>query len=201
MNKRWFIGLSVLVVISLLLGGCREQPTVEEIVAKMKEVEASIEDAHVVLEVSFKGQEMDKELVVEVWEKKPNKFRAEVLEASDSELVGAISVTDGYQTWMYHPGATPIWEFSGLLFVGGDDQWGAMQACNELYDTVPELKAEFHKAGVELLTMTAMTPYVVLANKPLQGPDDFKGAKLRMTGPEAKWLTALGGTAVPMTFY
>ena len=77
MNKRWFIGLSVLVVISLLLGGCREQPTVEEIVAKMKEVEASIEDAHVVLEVSFKGQEMDKELVVEVWEKRPNKFRAE----------------------------------------------------------------------------------------------------------------------------
>ena len=112
MNKRWFIRLSMLVAISLLLplllGGCQKQPTAEEIVAKLKEVEASTEDAHAVLEVSVKGQEMDEELVVEVWEKKPNKFRAEVLEASDSELVGAISVTDGQQFWMYEPGENEV---------------------------------------------------------------------------------------------
>jgi outer membrane lipoprotein-sorting protein len=108
MNKRWFIGLSVLVAISLLLGGCQKQPTAEEIVAKMREVEADIEDAHAVLEISLQGQGMDDELTIEVWEKKPNRFRAEVLEASDSDLVGAISVTDGHQTWMYHPGQNEV---------------------------------------------------------------------------------------------
>jgi len=108
MNKRWFIGLSILVAISLLLGGCQKQPTAEEIVAKMREVEASTEDAHAVLEISVRGQEMDEELVIEVWEKKPDKFRAEVLEASDSEFVGAINVTDGHQVWMYQPSQNEV---------------------------------------------------------------------------------------------
>ncbi|MCK4470361.1 MAG: DUF4367 domain-containing protein [Anaerolineae bacterium] len=112
MNKRRFIGLSALVALSLLLflflGGCQNRPTAEEIVAKMREVEASTEDAHAVLEISVQGQVMDTELVLEVWEKKPNKFRAEVLEASDAELVGAISVTDGDQVWMYHPGQNEV---------------------------------------------------------------------------------------------
>jgi outer membrane lipoprotein-sorting protein len=108
MNKRWFIGLSVLLAISLLLGGCQKQPTAEEIVNKLKEVEASIEDAHAVLEISVQGEGMDEELVVEVWEKKPDKFRAEVLEASDSDLVGTTSVTDGHQTWMYHPSQNEV---------------------------------------------------------------------------------------------
>lgn len=107
MNKRRFIGLSALVALSLLLslflGGCQNRPTAEEIVAKMREVEASTEDAHAVLELSVQSQVMDGDLVLEVWEKKPNKFRAEVLEAGDAELVGAISVTDGDQVWMYDP--------------------------------------------------------------------------------------------------
>jgi outer membrane lipoprotein-sorting protein len=108
MNKRWFIGLSVLVAISLLLGGCQKQPTAEEIVAKLKEVEASTEDAHAILEISLQVEGLDEELVVEVWEKKPNKFRAEVLEANDPELAGAISVTDGHQIWMYEPSKNEV---------------------------------------------------------------------------------------------
>lgn len=108
MNKRWFIGLSVLVVFALLLGGCQRQPTAQEIVAKLKEVEASTEDAHAVLEISFQAEGMDEELVVEVWEKKPSKFRAEVLEANDPEFAGAISVTDGQQFWTYQPSKNEV---------------------------------------------------------------------------------------------
>jgi outer membrane lipoprotein-sorting protein len=108
MNKRRLIGLSVLVVIALLLGGCQRQPTAQEIVAKLQEVEASTEDAHAILEFSAKGQGTDQDLVVEAWEKRPNKFRAEVLEANDSELVGATSVTDGQQFWMYEPGKNEV---------------------------------------------------------------------------------------------
>jgi outer membrane lipoprotein-sorting protein len=109
MNKRWFIGLGVLVAISLLLVGCQGGPTAEEIVAKMKEIEAGTEDAHAILEMSFEGQGRDEELVIEVWEKKPNKFRAEVLEASGSEVVaGSIIVSDGSQTWIYDPGQNEV---------------------------------------------------------------------------------------------
>jgi outer membrane lipoprotein-sorting protein len=107
MNKRNLNGWSVLatfsLVLTLLVSACESQPTVEEIVANVREVEASTEDAHAILEVSLQAQGMDEEAVVEVWEKRPNKLRAEVLEASDPKFVGIVSVTDGQQGWMYNP--------------------------------------------------------------------------------------------------
>ncbi len=105
MNKRQFVVTSMVAIslLALLLTGCQSGPTAEEVVAKMKEVEASIEDAHGVLEVNVQVQGMDESAVVELWEKMPNQFRAEVLESSKSELVGTISVTDGERAWMYNP--------------------------------------------------------------------------------------------------
>ncbi len=108
MKKRWFIVLSVLVVVSLLLGGCQTQPTAEEIVAKMREVEASTDDAHGVVEFSLHDLGTDQDMVVEVWEKKPNKIRMQLLESSDSEFVGATIVSDGSQVWMYFPGENRV---------------------------------------------------------------------------------------------
>jgi outer membrane lipoprotein-sorting protein len=43
-----------------------------------------------------------------VWEKKPNQFRAEVLDASDPEHMGAITVASGGQVWMYHPSRNEV---------------------------------------------------------------------------------------------
>jgi outer membrane lipoprotein-sorting protein len=103
MDKRWFIGLCFVMVFSLLLGGCQNRPTAEEIVAKMKEVEASIENAHAVAEFSVQAQGMAMDAVVEMWEKSPNKLRAQVLEASEDDLLGIVSVTDGQQVWIYNP--------------------------------------------------------------------------------------------------
>ena len=108
MRKRWFFGLGLLVAISLLVVGCQNQPTAEEIVAKLKEVEASTEDAHAVLVIDIQGQGMDENLTVEVWEKKPNKFRAEVLESSDPDYAGAVTVADGQQVWMYQPSKNEV---------------------------------------------------------------------------------------------
>lgn len=116
MNKRWFIVLSILAAIALLLCGCQNRPTAREIVAKLKEVEASTEDAHAVLEISIKGQR-NEDVVVEVWEKRPNKFRAEVLEASDPKFVGIVSVTDGLQGWVYNPNENEV-----IVFEAGQDE-------------------------------------------------------------------------------
>jgi len=135
MNKRWFIGLSVLVAISLLLGGCQKQPTAQEIVAKLEEVEASTEDAHAILEVSATGQGMDEDLVVEVWEKKPNKFRAKVLEANDPELAGAISVTDGQQFWAYQPSQNEVM----VGEVGPDEPSSFREALQHMEDMIRQV--------------------------------------------------------------
>jgi len=107
-GKRWLIGLSALVVLSSLLGGCRQGPTAEEIVNRMQEVEASTEDAHAVVEFSGQVEGLDVKAVVELWEKKPGKLRAEVLEASEAGLEGIVSVTDGQQVWLYHPGENEV---------------------------------------------------------------------------------------------
>lgn len=108
MSKRWFFGLSLLVILSVLVAGCQNRPTTDEIVAKLKEVEASTEDAHAVLVIDVEGQGMDEHLTVEVWEKRPNKFRAEVLESSDPEYANAVTVADGAQVWMYQPSQNEV---------------------------------------------------------------------------------------------
>ncbi len=115
MKKQWIVVLSVMATLSLLLSGCQTGPTAEEIVAKMQEVEASTEDAHAVVEFSVQAEDMDVDMdvVVELWEKRPAKLRAEVLEAGEAEvdgvdIAGVVSVTDGEQAWLYHPGENVV---------------------------------------------------------------------------------------------
>jgi outer membrane lipoprotein-sorting protein len=112
MNKRsvtgWSVSATLFLLLSLFVSGCQSGPTVEEIVANVREVEASTEDVHAILEVSLQAQGMDEEAVVEVWEKRPNKLRAEVLEASDPKFAGIVSVTDGQQGWMYNPNENQV---------------------------------------------------------------------------------------------
>jgi len=103
MNKRWLIAVGLLAILSLILGACQSQPSVEEIVAKMKEVEASTNDAHGVVEFSIRGLGEDQEIVAEVWEKRPSMTRVELLESSMAEFGGAILVSDGTQVWVYFP--------------------------------------------------------------------------------------------------
>ena len=121
-------------------------------------------------------------------------------ETLDAVKAGTASVGDATAV-VYLPARFPIWQFSQLLFVGGDDQWGAIQAYNEMYDTVPACKEEFDKQGVQFLSTSPLTPTIIMASKPLHKPADFKGLRLRAVGPLAKFVTAAGGTAVPTTFY
>jgi outer membrane lipoprotein-sorting protein len=89
----------------------------------MQEVEASIEDAHAVVEFSVRAQGMDQDLTVEMWEKSPNKFRAEVLESSEDDFRGMVSVTDGQQVWIYNP-------TEGEALVGGVGEFGVGEPFN-----------------------------------------------------------------------
>jgi outer membrane lipoprotein-sorting protein len=113
MKKQLAIMLSVVATLALLLSGCQPGPTAEEIVAKMQEVEASTEDAHAVVEFDVQFEDQDLAVVVELWEKRPAKLRAEVIEAGGAEfdgvdIAGVVSVTDGEQAWLYHPGENVV---------------------------------------------------------------------------------------------
>ena len=184
MNKRWSIGLIVLLAFSLLASGCQDRPTAEEIVAHMQAVEASTENAHAVVELSGQIQGTDLELAIEMWEQRPNKFRAEVLEASESDLVGAVSVTDGQQVWMYHPGENEV--------VTGD-----VSALSEMDDAEildPRQAIEFMDEAIQLVLDTCDVRLV--------GEEDLDGVAtyvLEFTpkeeGEEAERPLPLQGTA------
>lgn len=100
MGNRWSVVLILLALATVLLPGCQNQPTAGEIVTKLKEVEANTEDAHAVVEFSVVGEET---MVAEVWEKKPNKLKVQVIESSESDAVGVVFVTDGSNSWSYDP--------------------------------------------------------------------------------------------------
>jgi outer membrane lipoprotein-sorting protein len=100
--------VTALVASAFLLGSCQSGPTAEEIVAKMREVEASIQDAHAVVAFDLHLEDLDALVVVEMWERAPNQFRAQVVEDDSGQFAGLTSVTDGEQVWLYHPGENEV---------------------------------------------------------------------------------------------
>jgi len=90
-------------VVTLLLAGCGQRITAEQIVAKMRETAESTVDAHAVVKVDMNAMGVDMSVTAEVWEKSPNSVRAEVIDASRTELKGMTLVTDGRQAWFYDP--------------------------------------------------------------------------------------------------
>ena len=101
---------------------------------------------------------------------------------------------------VYHPANFQIWQFTNLMYLGGYDIWGAMKAWAEMAETDPVLKEELKKTGVKHLAFYGY-PSTFMSKKPLAKLEDFKGMRMRAVGATAKWVSAIGGTAVPLTFY
>ncbi len=100
--------LGVLVVSGLIawtaIAHRSDQPiSAEQVVRRMRKVQANIDDAHLVLEFELEAGIMQDRWTVEVWEKQPDRFRAELLEAGQSTLRGLTVVVLGQQAWLYHP--------------------------------------------------------------------------------------------------
>lgn len=106
----------------------------------------------------------------------------------------------GTPAMVYHPATFPIWQFTNLMFLGGYDVLGAMKAWQEMAETDPVLKEELKKTGVKHLGFYGY-PSTFMSKKPLAKLEDFKGMRVRAVGTTARWVSSLGGTAVPLTFY
>ncbi len=103
MSQRIWIAGTLLLVLGLVLTGCGEKLTAEEIVARMQETVETTEDAYAVVTANVNAQGIEMSATAEIWEKSPNKVRVKVLEASEPDLVGTILVSDGQQGWYYEP--------------------------------------------------------------------------------------------------
>ena len=106
----------------------------------------------------------------------------------------------GTPAMVYHPANFAIWQFSNLMFLGGNDVWGAMKDWKEMADTNTVLKEELNRTGVKHLGFYGY-PSTFIRKKPLAKIEDFKGMRVRSVGATAKWVSIVGGTAVPLTFY
>jgi outer membrane lipoprotein-sorting protein len=106
---RFFICLFVLLVVSGLLAWTAiahrsDQPiSAEQVVHRMRKVEASIDDAHSVLEIDLDAGVIQDRWILEVWKKRPDFYRIELLETSQSTLRGLTVVVVGQQAWLYDP--------------------------------------------------------------------------------------------------
>lgn len=115
--RRTFV-LVTLLIGSLLLGACANTlPSADEIVAKMEAARASTNDVHATVAIDFSSPDQSGSMVIEGWmQKLPDaadgkpkaRVRAEVLEASQAELVGTLVVSDGEQFWLYSPAENTV---------------------------------------------------------------------------------------------
>jgi TRAP-type C4-dicarboxylate transport system substrate-binding protein len=102
---------------------------------------------------------------------------------------------------LYHKHLTPLWGFSNLLFELGTDVYGHTKALNELYYTNKELKKELDQLGVQFLSAGSVTATRIAIKEPVKKVDDFKGLRIRATGPVAKLVLAVGGIPISVPIY
>lgn len=109
-NRKLMIGVIVLLLVtSLGLAAFALQPTAEDLLVQAMETMQTVADGHTVATFTVNTPEMSASGTVEMWGKLdmgPNgepAFRAEVLEATESEMVGVTAVTDGYNFWLWQP--------------------------------------------------------------------------------------------------
>ncbi len=185
MSKRWFVAVSLLVVIALMLGGCQDKPTAEEIVDKMREVEASTDDVHGVLEFGIHDVGEQQEMVVEVWEKRPNKTRLQMLESSDPELAGAIVVADGQDVWIYFPEENRV-----LTGEVGPDEPTSPRDIIQFIDEIIQRMLDTSDARLVDEEQVAGTPTYVLELTPKDDDDTILpvGSKATLWVDQERWV-------------
>lgn len=86
---------------------------------------------------------------------------------------------------VYHKHLIPLWGFTNLLFESGTDVYGQTKALNELYYTDKELKKELDQLGVQFLSASSLTVTRIAIKEPVKKLDDFKGLRIRASGPAA----------------
>jgi outer membrane lipoprotein-sorting protein len=144
-NKKLVIGAIVLLLLaSLGLAAFALQPTAEDLLIQAMETMQTVTDGHTVATFTVNTPEMNASGTVEMWgqlEAGPNgepAFRAEVLDATESDMVGLTAVTDGYNFWLWDPQENKV-------LVGNADEAAAIiaeQMAGKEFEVDPDYNPE-----------------------------------------------------------
>ena len=144
-NKKLVIGAIVLLLLaSLGLAAFALQPTAEDLLIQAMETMQTVTDGHTVATFTVNTPEMNASGTVEMWgqlEAGTNgepAFRAEVLDATESDMVGLTAVTDGYNFWLWDPQENKV-------LVGNADEAAAIiaeQMAGKEFEVDPDYNPE-----------------------------------------------------------
>ena len=121
--------LGVLVIVSaLLVGFLVLQPSPDELLTQSIDVMKEVTSLHAVIEINAATHERDIFASLEVWAEREQdhsgRFRAEVLEANEADVVGAVILSDGENLWAYS-------ESKNTVYVGTREELLALMAEQE----------------------------------------------------------------------
>lgn len=95
----------------------------------------------------------------------------------------------------YYPGDLPLTNVASVPFIS-NDPWAFTTALNDLYVSNAALKAEYAKAGVELITFVPVSATIVGTKKEVKTLGDLKGKKIRAVGLLSSAFSEIGASPV-----
>jgi len=123
------------------------------------------------------------------FERYPGESLAKAAEQLDALESGMADVSLFVTT--YTPGKIPLNTLTALPF-SLQYSWVNATSYFQLVQEVPEVKAEYTKHNVRVVSSYATGPYYVFSTKPIRNFSDFKGKKIIATGPVTEFLKAAG---------
>jgi len=123
------------------------------------------------------------------FERYPGESLAKAAEQLDALQSGMTDVSLFVTT--YTPGKIPLNTLTALPF-SLQYAWVNATSYYQLVQEVPEVKAEFTKHNVRVVSSYGTGPYYVFSTKPIRSFSDFKGKKMIATGPVSELLKAAG---------
>ena len=123
------------------------------------------------------------------FERYPGESLAKAAEQLDALESGMADVSLFVTT--YTPGKIPLNTITALPY---SLRYGWVNATSyyQLIQEVPEVKAEYTKHNVRVVSAYGTGPYYVFSTKPIRTFSDFRGKKIIATGPVAELLKAAG---------
>ncbi|WP_069300924.1 C4-dicarboxylate TRAP transporter substrate-binding protein [Neptunicoccus sediminis] len=104
----------------------------------------------------------------------------------------------GFVVSAYHRAELPYANLLSDMGTAGVDPVAMAGAANDFMFNCKPCLAEFNDAGQIFLGNTVTGPYYMYNQKPVKALEDFQGKKIRGFGPFARWLDAMGGSAISM---
>jgi TRAP-type C4-dicarboxylate transport system substrate-binding protein len=104
----------------------------------------------------------------------------------------------GFIVPAYHRAELPYANLLSDMGTAGIDPVAMAGAANEFMFTCAPCLAEFNNAGQVFLGNTVTGPYYMYNQKPVKALADFQGIKVRGFGPFARWLDAMGASAISL---